>query len=61
MACAFAVIENPELRRRFAKASAGCIPEITPLSYIACEAAYRHGEPWRREMQGAIAISYAQP
>ena len=50
MACAFAVIEDPQLRRRFQQASAGCIPEITPLSYIACETAYRHGEPWRQEM-----------
>ncbi|TVR12950.1 MAG: putative C-S lyase [Planctomycetota bacterium] len=50
MACAYAVIENPELRQRFLRASAGCIPEITPLSFIACEAAYRYGEPWRQEM-----------
>lgn len=50
MACAYAVIEDTALRQRFMRASAGCIPEITPLSFVACEAAYRHGEPWRQEM-----------
>ncbi|TVR46128.1 MAG: putative C-S lyase [Planctomycetota bacterium] len=50
MACAYAVIEEPSLRSRFLRACAGCIPELTPLSYIACETAYRQGEPWRQEM-----------
>ena len=43
----FAVIPDPELRARFAKASAGIVAEVTALGYAACEAAYGAGEPWR--------------
>jgi len=45
--CAFAVIENEELRRRFRKATAGTVPHTNALGYVACLAAYRDGEPWR--------------
>ena len=43
----FAIIPDPELRARFAKASAGIVPEVNALGYTACEAAYGAGEPWR--------------
>jgi cystathionine beta-lyase len=45
-----AIIPDATLRARFVRATAGVVAEVTPLGYTACEAAYRHGEPWRQEM-----------
>ncbi|MEM9235879.1 MAG: aminotransferase class I/II-fold pyridoxal phosphate-dependent enzyme, partial [Verrucomicrobiota bacterium] len=47
---AFAVIPDDTLRRRFTAARGHTLTEINLLSYHAAEAAYRHGEPWRREL-----------
>ncbi len=47
---AFAVIRDDSLRRRFGSARGHTLAEINALSYYAAEAAYRHGEPWRREL-----------
>jgi cystathionine beta-lyase len=46
----FAVIPDPALRSRFNKAALGIMPEVNTLGYVACEAAYRDGEPWRRAL-----------
>ncbi len=45
--CAFAVIENAELRAKFKKASEGIVPGTNALGFAACLAAYRDCEPWR--------------
>ncbi len=45
--CAFAIIENKELRARFNKAREGIVPGVNGLGYAACLAAYRDCEPWR--------------
>jgi cystathionine beta-lyase len=45
-----AIIPDPTLRARFARASAGIVAEVTSLGFAACEAAYREGEPWRKEL-----------
>ncbi|UCD53398.1 MAG: PatB family C-S lyase [Phycisphaerales bacterium] len=45
--CAFAVIPNADLRRRFKQARGGIVPHPNALGYAACLAAYRDGEPWR--------------
>ncbi len=47
---AYAVIPNDSLRRKFTAARGHTLSEINALSYYAAEAAYRHGEPWRREL-----------
>jgi len=47
---AFAVIPDDGLRRRFCAARGHTLAEINGLAYHAAEAAYRHGEPWRREL-----------
>lgn len=46
----FAVIPDESLRRRFQVAMASFVPHPNIFAYVAAEAAYRHGEPWRREM-----------
>jgi cystathionine beta-lyase len=48
--CAWAVIPDPALRRRFRRSGAGLTSGIAPLAYTAAEAALRHGEPWRRAL-----------
>lgn len=47
---AFAVIPDKSVRRRFSATRGHTLSEINALSYYAAEAAYRHGEPWRREL-----------
>lgn len=46
----FAVIENDDLRKRFVHARGCTVPEINLLAMVAAEAAYREGEPWRRDL-----------
>jgi cystathionine beta-lyase len=46
----FAIIPDPALRARYSKATAGIVAEVNALGYVACEAAYRDGQPWRRAL-----------
>ncbi len=50
LGCAFAVIPDAGLRRRFLDVMRGIVPHVNVLGYAAAEAAYRHGEPWRRAL-----------
>ncbi|MCK0510537.1 MalY/PatB family protein [Aromatoleum buckelii] len=45
--CAFAVISDTRLRRRFRHAMHGIVPHPNVLGMVAAEAAYRDGGPWR--------------
>ena len=47
LGCAFAIIANPELRRRFLRAKRDIVPHVNLFGYVATAAAYRDGEPWR--------------
>lgn len=53
LSCSFILIPNARLRSRFQRASRGMITEINCMGYVGCEAAYRHGEPWR---QGLLEV-----
>ncbi len=46
LACAFAVISDRQLRRRFIAAKAGIVPEVNAMGYAAAWAAYEKGGPW---------------
>lgn len=48
--CAFAIIPNSSLRRKFNHQRAGLTPYVNILGYEACEAAYRHGDNWRLQV-----------
>jgi cysteine-S-conjugate beta-lyase len=50
LSCAFVVIPNGNLRNRFKSAIRGIITEVNCLAYAACEAAYRDGESWRKQL-----------
>jgi len=45
--CAFAIIPDPALRRRFRHQMRGIVPHPNLLGMVAAEAAYRDGGPWR--------------
>ena len=46
LGCAFAVIPDPALRRRFLGAMNGIVPHVNVLGLAACEAAYRDCDDW---------------
>lgn len=50
LACAYAVIPNPEIRRVFQRVCRGLITEVNCFGYAGLVAAYTHGEPWRQEL-----------
>ena len=49
-----AIIPDAALRARFLRAAAGVMAEVTGLGYVACETAYREGEPWRQALLGYL-------
>jgi cystathionine beta-lyase len=50
LACAFLVIPDATTRRIFQRAARGLITEINAFGYTGCEAALRHGWPWRDQL-----------
>jgi cystathionine beta-lyase len=50
LGCAFAVIPEASLRRRFTHAMAGIVPHVNLLGLVACEAALRDGLAWHSEL-----------
>ena len=50
MGYAYAVIPDRNLYSRFTAVRGHTLAEITCLGYYSAEAAYRHGENWRREL-----------
>jgi cystathionine beta-lyase len=50
LGCAFAVIPDADLRRRFVRAMSGIVPHVNILGLVACEAAFREGGAWRRQL-----------
>ncbi|MEC5384102.1 PatB family C-S lyase [Uliginosibacterium sp. H3] len=47
LSCAFAVIPDAALRRRFQRAAEGLMPHTNVMGLIATEAAYRDAHDWR--------------
>ncbi len=47
LACAFLVIPDAATRQTFQRAARGLITEVNAFGYTGCEAALRHGWPWR--------------
>lgn len=48
--CAFAIVPERDLRRRFRAAAGRTHAHPNGLGWVALEAALRHGEPWRQEV-----------
>jgi cystathionine beta-lyase len=54
LGCAAAIVPEPAMRRSWRAAGGGLVPMINPLGYAAAEAAWRHGDPWRRELLAVL-------
>jgi cystathionine beta-lyase len=50
LGCAAAIVPDPALRNRWRAAGGGLVPMVNPLGYAAAEAAWRHGDAWRRRL-----------
>lgn len=46
LSCSFAVIQNPELRKRFEQAEMGLVHGVNLLGLVAAKAAYQEGQEW---------------
>jgi len=57
LACSYAVIPDEKLRTAFKRTARGIITEINALGYTGCAAAYRHGEPWRKELIDYLRVN----
>ena len=60
LACSFVIIPDDSLRRTFRRSMRGLFNELNCLGYAACAAAYRHGDPWRRELLNVLRQNYAE-
>ncbi|MEX2605744.1 MAG: PatB family C-S lyase [Kiritimatiellia bacterium] len=59
LACAYAVIPNPEIRRAFQKVCRGIVTEVNCFGYVGMIAAYTGGEAWRQEMLSVLRSNLA--
>ena len=50
LACAAAIVPEAALKKRWRAAGGGLVPMVNPLGYAAAEAAWRHGDAWRRRL-----------
>ena len=46
LGCSFAIVQNPDLRKRFLAAGGGLLHGVNVLGYTAALAAYQHGQEW---------------
>ncbi len=60
LACAYAIIPNPDIRRAFQRVCRGIITEVNCFGYVGLIAAYTHGEPWRQEMLAILRSNLAR-
>jgi len=50
LGCAAAIVPESAMRNRLRPAGGGLVPMVNPLGYAAAEAAWTHGDPWRRKL-----------
>ncbi len=50
LGCSFAIVGDPALRAAVCRAMDGIVPHVNVLGYVAAQAAYEHGEPWRKAL-----------
>ncbi|MGD9869744.1 MAG: MalY/PatB family protein, partial [Thauera sp.] len=58
--CAFAIIPDPALRRRYRHAMRGVVPHVNVLGMVAAEAAYRDGDAWRQALLDYLRANRAR-
>lgn len=55
LGCAAAIIPDAGERKRWRPSGGGLVPMVNPLGYAAAEAAWRHGDSWRRRLVAVLA------
>lgn len=66
LGCSMAIVQNPELRRQMANVSAGIVPHVNLLGYVAALAAYTEADEWLYELRRYLTqnrdymVSYIQ-
>jgi cystathionine beta-lyase len=55
LGCAAAIIPEASERKRWRSSGGGLVPMVNALGYAAAEAAWLHGDPWRRGLVGLLA------
>ena len=50
LSCAFAIVPDSGLRRRFKKAGLGIVPYVNLFGYTSALAAYEFGDDWNRQL-----------
>ncbi|MFM8634035.1 MAG: MalY/PatB family protein [Planctomycetia bacterium] len=59
LGCAAAIVPDPVHRRRWRAAGGGLVPMVNPLGYAAAEAAWIHGDAWRRDLLAVLRRHHA--
>lgn len=54
LGCAFAIIQNTELRTKLRAARGSLVPDVDILGYVAATAAYAYGESWLERVLGQV-------
>jgi len=57
LCCAFAVIPNRALRRKFVRSGRGLLAEVSAPGFVACEVAYRDCEEWRQALLAYLRVN----
>lgn len=57
LGASFAIIQNPELRRRCQRALRGIVPDVNILGLVAAQAAYQYGDDWLQELRTYLAAN----
>jgi cystathionine beta-lyase len=58
LGASFAVIPNKELRENFQKACFGIMPHMNAFQCQSMLAAYKYGEPWRKELVKYLKVNH---
>jgi cysteine-S-conjugate beta-lyase len=57
LGCSMAIVQNPDLRRQLQRASAGIVPHVNLLGYVAAHAAYTECEDWLHALQAYLTAN----
>ncbi|MBX7214312.1 MAG: PatB family C-S lyase [Thermoflexales bacterium] len=57
LGCAFAVVQNPVLRKRMHNAEMGIVPHVNVLGQVACEAAFSECDAWLDDLLVYLAAN----
>jgi cystathionine beta-lyase len=57
LGCSLAIVQDAELRRRVVQASAGIVPHVNVLGFVAALAAYTEGDEWLTALRAYLTAN----